>query len=362
MTLTHILLTTDTIGGVWQYATDLARALRPLGYDSVIALLGPPPSDAQRAEAADLHLIDTGLPLDWLSDSPEPVLAAGEAIARLAAESHVDLIHLNQPSLAARARFPAPVVAAAHGCVGTWWHAANGTAPAPSHAWADALVREGLHAADAVIAPSASYAATVQRHHGLSVAPHVVHNGRTPLPLPDAEPADHVFTAGRLWDRVKNTALLDRVAARLPVPLRAAGSVTSPHGERVDTAHLVAVGQIGSAALAAELARRPIFVSAANFEPFGLAVLEAAAAGCPLVLSGIDTFRELWTGAALFTESEDEDGYLAAIARIRTDGTLRAHLGEAARLRSQRYTPEAMAAGTAAIYATLLASRTQAAA
>lgn len=363
MARTRILLTADAIGGVWQYATDLARALQPLGYDPVIALLGPAPSPAQRVEAADLRLIDTGLPLDWLSGNPEPVLAAGDAIARLAAEERVDLVHLNQPSLAARARFPAPVVAVAHGCIGTWWQAASGTAPEPAYAWADALTRAGLHAADAVVAPSSSYAATVRHHHGLTEAPVVVHNGRTPVSLiADESAADHVFTAGRLWDRVKNTALLDRVAAFLPVPFRAAGKVEGPNGERVQTANLHLTGQLDAAAMAHELAGCPIFVSAAGFEPFGLAVLEAAAAGCPLVLSGIDTFRELWTGAALFVESEDEEGYIHAISRVRTDATLRGHLGEAAKLRSRRYTPEAMAAGTAAIYAGLLDTRAQAAA
>ena len=48
------------------------------------------------------------------------------------------------------------------------------------------------------------------------------------------------------------------------------------------------------------LPTRPIFVSVSRYEPFGLAVLEAAHAGCALVLSDIPTFRELWQGAASF--------------------------------------------------------------
>ena len=46
---------------------------------------------------------------------------------------------------------------------------------------------------------------------------------------PTAEPAPHALTAGRLWDRVKHTAVLDRAAARLSVPLRAAGPVRLAH-------------------------------------------------------------------------------------------------------------------------------------
>ena len=354
MTSLRVLLTADAVGGVWQYTTELARALRPLGCEPVIALLGPSPNDAQRADATDLRLIDTRLPLDWLSDTPDPVLAAGDAIARLAADERVDLVHLNQPSLAARARFGVPVVAVAHGCVGTWWQAANGTKPGAEYAWADDLTRAGLHAADAVVAPTASYAAIVRNHHDLPATPFIVHNGRSPAPVAaHKEHADHVFTAGRLWDRVKNTALLDRIAGRISVPFRAAGSVQGPHGERAETVHLQLAGPLDAAAMTRELAGRPIFASAATFEPFGLAVLEAAGAGCPLVLSGIDTFRELWTGAALFVDGDDADAWVAAIERIRADPILRDHLGEAARVRSARYRVQPMARDMAALYSRL---------
>lgn len=299
-------------------------------------------------------ILSTDLPLDWLATGPADVLAAGRTIAALAAEQGADVVHLNAPALAAAGSFPAPVVVAAHGCVGTWFDALGEELPADL-AWHAGLVRAGLHAADAVIAPSASYAATVQRRYGLPVAPHVVHNGRAPAAAPATGPADHVFTAGRLWDRVKNTALLDATAALLTMPFRAAGSTTAPHGEQVTADHLQLLGTLDADALAAEYAQAPIFVSAARFEPFGLAVLEAAQAGCPLVLAGIDTFRDLWTGAALLVPDDDPGAYAAAIERLRTEPGLREHLADAARTRAARYTPAAMAAGTLAVYRDLLA-------
>ena len=67
-------------------------------------------------------------------------------------------------------------------------------------------------------------------------------------------------------------------------------------------AHLQPLGELDERTLAGCLSARPVFVSAARYEPFGLAVLEAAQAGCPLVLSDIPTFRELWDGAALFVD------------------------------------------------------------
>lgn len=348
-----VLMTCDAVGGVWQYATDLARGLAGQGVEVVLAVLGPP-SRSPSGER-DVLVVDTNLPLDWLADGPDDVLAAGRAIAALAAAHEVDLIHLNSPALAAAGQFPAPVVAMTHGCVGTWF-AGLGEAVPPDLAWHESLVRDGLRATDAVVAPSVSYAATVQRQYELREIPLVVHNGRAPRVTADAAPADHLLTVGRLWDRAKNVALLDKVAALLRVPVRAAGAVTGPHGETIATEHLRLLGSLGDEALAAEYAAQPIFVSAARFEPFGLAVLEAAQAGCPLVLSGIDTFRELWTGAALFVSDDEPESWLAAITRVRENAGLRAHLSQQARSRAGRYSVDAMTAGTLAVYRDLLAA------
>ena len=347
-----LLMTCDAVGGVWQYANALADALTGQGVEVLLAVLGPAP-DPSLPRPAGVRVVETGLPLDWLASGPDEVLRAGRAIAALSDEHRVDMIHLNSPALAAAGPFPAPVVAVAHGCVGTWWAAANGTEPDPAYAWHGELMRAGLLAADAVVAPSAAYAATVQRHYALPSLPIAVHNGGAPLALPGEGQADHVLTAGRLWDRVKNTDLLDQVASRLSVSFRAAGPIAAPHGETVAPRHLALLGALSEDALTAEYAARPIFVSAARFEPFGLAVLEAAQAGCPLVLSGIDTFRELWTGAALFVPDDTPEAYLAALDRVRTEPGLREHLSEAARLRAARYTPAAAAAAMLDIYRSL---------
>lgn len=309
-----------------------------------------------------MDVIHTDLPLDWLATSPAEVLTAGDHIAALARDLNADLIHLNSPTLAAHTRFPTPVIAAAHGCIGTWWQAARGTAPDPNYAWHADLMAAGLRAADAVVAPSAAFAATLQHTYDLPEPPLAIHNGRTPLLLPDAAQSDAVLTTGRLWDEVKGATILDRTAALIDTEFRAAGPLTGPHGESVALRHLHHLGTLDEPALAAELAGCPIFVSAATFEPFGLSVLEAAQAGCPLVLSDIDTFRELWTGAALLVPARDPQAYAAAIARIRADAALRTHLSEAARLRAARYTPQAQAAVMAAIYARLLAQPERAAA
>jgi glycosyltransferase involved in cell wall biosynthesis len=353
----RILMTTDAIGGVWQYATTLAAGLADHGVEVVLAVTGPGLDAAQQREAAALAnvtTIDTGLPLDWLSDDAS-VAAAGAALADLARNQRADIVHLNSPTLAADCPFDVPVVAVAHGCVGTWWEAARTEPLDPRYHWHRERMRRGLIAADRVIAPSASYAETLRRYYALAATPDVVHNGRRIAVEIDAAPVqDFALTVGRLWDAVKNTATLDAVAERLAIPFKAAGAATGPHGETAMIDHLQPLGHVDADTLAKLLAARPPFVSAATFEPFGLAVLEAAGAGCPLILSDIPTFRELWDGVAIFVTPTDVAGFAAAIERCVGDVTERRRLGEAARARSHRYSAARMAEAMASVYAGLV--------
>src|ERR671918_2985430 len=47
----RVLLVADCVGGVWQYSLELAAGLGPHGVEVVLAVVGPPPTPAQRAEA-----------------------------------------------------------------------------------------------------------------------------------------------------------------------------------------------------------------------------------------------------------------------------------------------------------------------
>ncbi len=349
-----LLLTADAVGGVWQYATDLARALQGHGVEVLITLLGPPPSASQREAARDLRLVETGLPLDWLAETPEEVKAAAEALAALASAAHVDLVQLNAPALAAGARFEVPVVAVSHSCLRTWWEAVMEGPLPDDFAWRAALHGEGLQAAALLVTGTAAFAEATRRAYRLPVAPHVVYNGRAPLALPEIAPHDFAFTAGRLWDGGKNLATLDRAAAALPIPLYAAGQTIGPNGDEVRLDHARPLGALGEQELARWLAARPVFVSAALYEPFGLAVLEAAAAGCPLVLSDIPTFRELWDGAATFVDPLDHTGFAAAISGIAGDELAHAEWGRKAAERASAYNVQSLAAGMLAVYRAVL--------
>lgn len=348
--MTRVLLTADTVGGVWQYATDLSAALARQGVEPVLVTLGPRASAAQRATAAGIELVETDLPLDWLAATPDDLNDAGLQLARLADRLRAEIVQLNTPALAATSRFSQPVVAVAHSCVGSWWQAVRGGRIDPDLAWRADLTAAGLRAADRVVAPSGAFATMLQHCYSLDSTPVVVRNGRRAFRLAERPPQDFAFTAGRLWDAGKNIAALEGAAALTNVSVRAAGPVRGPHGEAVSVQGLQALGSLDEEALADQLAARPIFVSAAVYEPFGLAVLEAAQAGCALVLSDIPTFRELWDGAARFVYPHDAEGYARALDELVASPELRARLGAQALERAADYTVERMADAMLSLY------------
>ncbi|MGU3466767.1 glycosyltransferase [Methylobacterium sp. C33D] len=343
----HVLMSADAVGGVWQYSLDLAAGLVRRGLAVTVAVLGPAPSAARIAAAegaTGAQIRTTGLPLDWTAATPGAVLDAARALAGLARTVGADLVHLHSPAMAL-ADFPVPVVAVCHSCVATWWDAVE-TGPLPADlAWRHDLTARGCRAADALLAPTRAHALATARVCGLARPPAVVRNGRAPGAARPRAAEPFAFTAGRLWDRAKNAAALDRLAARLPVPLRAAGPVDGPNGARVETRHLRRLGRLDDAGIAAELAGRPVFVSLARYEPFGLAVLEAAAAGCALVLSDMPVFRELWDGAAAFVGADDDAAAARAVRDLLDDPARRDAAGAAAADRAARYGVEAMTEG-----------------
>jgi glycogen(starch) synthase len=354
--VTTLLLSTDAVGGVWRYSLELARGIAAAGIKVVLAVLGPDPDPAQRREATGipgLVLCATGLPLDWTAPDPTALANAACALARLAWRVQADTVHLHSPALMGSAIWPVPVVAVAHSCVATWWQAVQ-AGPLPADlAWRARATAAGLASADAVIAPSAAFAAALRACYGLRRRIQPIANGRRALDLPPTARAG-ALTVGRLWDEAKGIATLDAAAGCIAHPVRAAGATGGPNGACLLTRHLALCGRLNEVELAGEYARAAVFVAPCVYEPFGLAVLEAAQAGCALLLSDIATFRELWDGAALFVPAGDPPALAAALARLLDDPAACAALGARARDRARRHTPARMAAETWAVHATIL--------
>lgn len=345
----RLLLTTDAVGGVWRYSLDLARGLQERGIGCVLAVLGPGPNPAQRTEARavpGLDLVQTGLPLDWTAEDAAALRTASTRLATLAALTGAMSVHLHAPALVGDAAWPVPVVAVAHSDVGTWWRAMRGGPPPDDLAWRIEATRAGLHAAHRVIAPSRSHADAVRAVYGdMDIA--VVHNGAAPMVPPAGPRTRAVLTAGRLWDEAKGIATLDRAAALLDAPIRAAGPVQGPTGGAAAFPNLHLLGTLDPDGMAQAYASATVFASAARYEPFGLSVLEAALAGMRLVLWDMPTFRELWDGVARFVGTEAD-----------WPGALRAALddegGPQAQERAGRYTRDATVDGTLAAHRELV--------
>jgi glycosyltransferase involved in cell wall biosynthesis len=351
----HILITTDAIGGVWRYSTDLASQLQSLGWKVTLLCLGPPPDAAERRLVLDqaIALHETALPLDWLAATEGDIVFAADALADWAAKLQVDSVHLHSPAYAVSRRFDRPVVAVNHSCLATWWSAIRGPSPMPNDfRWRAELHHEGLLAADRILCPSASFAKLTCDQYGLPTTPIAILNGRKPLPegWEVAPLRVRVFTCGRLWDEAKNIALVDRAAARIEVRIHVAGADRAPTGQRATVSNLALLGQLDGSALAGILAQQPIYIASSRYEPFGLSVLEAAAFGCPLVLSDIPTFRELWEGAAIFVHPSDEIALAEVVNTLLADAVARADLGHRARQRALGYSIDAMADAVAAVH------------
>jgi glycogen synthase len=120
--------------------------------------------------------------------------------------------------------------------------------------------------------------------------------------------------------------------------------------------NVVCLGRLSSDEVALRMAESAVFVSPARYEPFGLAVLEAALSNCALVLGDIPTLRELWDGAALFVQPSDEAGLRAALEGLLADPARAAALGTRARRRAQRYTAVRMADAYLDAYCALISA------
>lgn len=349
LTPRRVLMTCDGLGGVWRYAADLAAILRAEGAEILLVGVGPRPAGIEPPTGVALRWLD--LPPAWMAPDPAAFAPLAAALAALARAFRPDLVHLNQPAEAARLDIDAPVLVAAHSCLATWWRAVRGGEPPADWAWRIALERAGLELADAILAPSRSHAAALTAAYG-SLPVRVVPNACAAPPAP-APKEDFVLAAGRWWDPGKNLAALDTAAALTSWPVRLCGALAGPDGPAVAPRHAATLGRLSAEATRALMSRAAIFVSPSLYEPFGLAALEAAHAGCTLALADIPTHRELWDGAAAFADPRDPAALAATLDALARDPARRARLAAAARDRARSFGSERQLTALRGTYAAL---------
>lgn len=339
-----VLMTADTVGGVWTYCVELAHALAPHDVEVHLATMGRRLDDGQRAEAGAFAAVHgSDFPLEWQDDPWEGVDAAAAWLLSLADSIRPDVVHLNG-YVHATLPWTAPVLVAAHSDVESWWRAVH-QAPAPAR-WDlyRRRVADGLRAASRVIAPTAAVADDLLASYGVDGVD-VVPNCRRSSLLEPARKEPVVVAAGRVWDAAKGIDALCRVAPSLPAPVLVAGE-----GD-VDLPGVKRLGRLDFPDLAALLARAAVYAAPARYEPFGLGPLEAGLAGCALVLGDLASLREVWGGAATYVQ--DDASLAAELTALLDDPALARDRGAAARARALTFTPQRTANGYLQQYAGL---------
>ncbi|GAB4464174.1 MAG: glycosyltransferase family 4 protein [Armatimonadaceae bacterium] len=359
MSLT-VLMTTDTVGGVWTYSLELARALVPHQVRVVLATMGAPLSAYQRAEAQaipHLTVYSSRYKLEWMEDPWDDVDAAGNWLQAIARREKPDLVHLNGYAHGALP-WQVPVVMVAHSCVLSWWRAVkDDDAPAGWSTYRE-RVRRGIRGADQLVTPTQAMHQALRPYYGALPPVTVIPNGRSDELYrckSGGEKKPFVLAAGRLWDEAKNLQALGKVAPQLGAPVCVAGDAAHPvRGDFASVGKVRSLGKLSPEMLAGVMERAAVYALPARYEPFGLSVLEAALSGCALVLGDIPSLRENWRGAALFVPPEDTEALESALRFMLSNETVYRLYGAAAQERARHFRPEAMAARYENLYQKLL--------
>ena len=206
----------------------------------------------------------------------------------------------------------------------------------PPLRWLDLIVGSAGFCTDIVVNSQATldafagYPAPYRRRLAL-----IEHGVTRPVPARDraatlarfAVPDDGtiLLTVGRMAAQ-KNHAVMIKALARLPSarlvvagdgPLRAAGEALGAEFGVADHLHLL--GDVGQQDIADLLAASDVFVFPSVWESFGLAAVEAAMAGVPIVASDLPVLREVLANRdtpVRFVASDDRDDWAAAVRSI----------------------------------------------
>lgn len=347
----HVLLTADTVGGVWTYAREMVTGLSARGVRVTLVSFGEIPTADQTAWMDGLEGFDyrpTAFRLEWMQDCEEDLRASSEFLAAIVDEVKPDLLHINQ-FYYGNLETEAPRLVVAHSDVVSWWNSVHKKDPDQSK-WVDwyrTMVSRGLAGAHAVVAPSNWMLQTVRSNFVEPRFSSVIYNGRNPgLFNPHISKMRQAASVGRIWDFGKNASLLTKIDS--PFPIHLAGSEQGPE-EHTTTLHagenhrVYFKGVLNEQQLQQLYARSAVYIATSRYEPFGLAPLEAALSRCALVMSDIPTFRELWGDGALYFRENDPASLESALEKLHEDAELCATYGKLAYDRAlQRFTASRM--------------------
>ena len=352
----RILMTTDTIGGVWTYTMELCEVLAEHDVQVLLASMGRALQPDQRAQVRRLlnvEIAESEFRLEWMDSPWKDVNDAGEWLLELERRFSPDVVHLNGYAHGALS-FRAAKLIVAHSCVLSWWRSVKG-GPIPHRCSEYARrARAGLQGASMIVAPTAAMLRALEKQYAPFLSGEIIYNGRNPEKFKVGTKEERILGVGRLWDEAKNISSLAEVAPQLAWPVFVAGECNGPDSRSLNIRNLQGLGRLTESELIEQYGRAAIFVSPARYEPFGLSVLEAALAGCALVLGDIPSLRELWSGAAEFVSPLDRTALRDRIRHLIKHPARRQALARKARERALEMNSQRMGEAYLSAYADLM--------
>jgi glycosyltransferase involved in cell wall biosynthesis len=338
---------------------ELSAALAPHGVEIALATLGRPLSPAQRLEVTRLpgvQLYESDYRLEWMQDPWESLAHAADWLLSIERRTSPDVVHLNH-LVHGDLPWRAPVIVVGHSCVYSWWNAIRGGVPDANWTTYRTRVAQSLKCARTVVAPSRAMLANLCRYYGPLRHTAVIPNARDPDQYKPTTKEPYIFSAGRLWDDAKNVRLLCDAASTLSWPILLAGDSAGPDGKACEFEGVTQLGSLTSVAMARWLSRASIYAVPALYEPFGLGALEAGLSACALVVSDLDSLREVWEDAAVYVAPGSAEDLRQALAELIAHPGALPILGERARARAHRFHPDSFASSYRHLYRSIGGSR-----
>ncbi|HET8886251.1 MAG TPA: glycosyltransferase family 4 protein [Salinimicrobium sp.] len=352
-----ILMTTDTIGGVWVYSYELCKELQNYDVEVHLAAMGAWPTEAQEEKMRELKnviLYKSEFKLEWMQDPWEDVENANKWLHSIYQTAKPDLIHFN--NYAGVEKYDdTPMITVFHSCISTWWQAVKYTAiPEEYHTYSQ-IVQEALNTSDLVVAPTEAILEKAKHAHQITAETRVISNGISEINSEEKEKEPFILCSGRIWDEGKNLLSISKIAKDLSWPVYIAGNNKNPNTDEIlEMENVHFLGSLKPEEVRDWMKRASIFVSPTKYEPFGLAALEAAMEGCALVISDIDTFQEIWEDSAIYFDPENSEEAKEAIIKLIENPELLHAFAEKAKDKSAFYNSKKMTAAYFGLYHELI--------
>ena len=311
----RILLTTDTIGGVWTFTRELSEGLLQAGHAVALVSFGRKPSLEQSAWSDRTSISFEGrfeywsssAPLEWMQQNEHALSAASGMLMMLADRFNPDVLHSNQYCFGSLP-IEIPKLITAHSDVLSWAAASrpDGLGPSDWLARYRALVQSGLDDSDAVSAPTKSMLNALSTHFAVLCPTRIIFNGRSLRKEGEVAPRRRqAVSTGRLWDEAKGLKTLFDINS--PVPVLVAGEDKFEDASLLPvTSNVQLLGILKEDELLRLFRQSSVYIVTSLYEPFGLAPLEAALCGCAIVARDLPSLREVWGDAVVYFKTDEE--------------------------------------------------------